>query len=219
MIEPHAVTTVSTPAIRTARQDKPATLAEYLANIASRFPECVTASGAANPAALAKRENRAMRFSAGRQEDRATSTASSPASSERVQAQRAAWEAKREARDLAILDFLTDDFRTSGDVATRFKISLATAQHALRAMKDEGLIVTAKTRRVTIYRKAGLEAEPQKPEKGVSTPPVAISVRGQAFPSLRACARHFGISVQAVHDAARKGKLDGIGTRRMEAAE
>lgn len=60
-IEPHAVISVSTPTIRTARQDKPATLADYLANIARRFPKCVTATGAANPVALAKRENAARR--------------------------------------------------------------------------------------------------------------------------------------------------------------
>lgn len=151
--------TVSTPAIRTARQDKPATLADYLANIARRFPECVNASGVANPVALAKREVRAMRRITGHQENRAAATVSSPAASERVQAQRAAWETKREARNLAILDFLTDDFRTSGDVATRFKISIETAQQALRAMKEDGLIVTGKSRRVMIYRKAGAISE------------------------------------------------------------
>lgn len=219
MIEPHAVISVSTPAIRTARQDKPATLADYLANIARRFPECVTPAGVANPVALAKREVRAMRRITGHQENRAAATVSSPAASERVQAQRAAWETKREARNLAILDFLTDDFRTSGEVATRFKISVETAQQALRAMKEDGLIVTGKSRRVMIYRKAGLEPAPQQPAKGVSTPPVAITVRGQAFPSLRSCARHFGISVQAVHDAVRRGSPDGIGMRKMEAAE
>ena len=213
MIEPHAVTTVSTPAIRTARQDKPATLADYLANIASRFPECVTASGAANPAALAKRENRAMWKHAGRHDQRLTEEPKT----DRIKAMRDAFGAKREARNLAILEYLRE-VRTGGDVATRFKISDSSTQKCLSELKEAGKVVMWRERRMAFWQ-AAQEAEPQKPEKGVSTPPVAITVRGQAFPSLRACARHFGISVQAVHDAARKGKLDGIGTRRMEAAE
>lgn len=41
-----------------------------------------------------------------------------------------------------------------------------------------------------------------------------VEVRGQLFPSLTACARHFGISVQAVSAALDAGRADFIGTRR-----
>jgi transcription antitermination factor NusG len=39
-------------------------------------------------------------------------------------------------------------------------------------------------------------------------------VRGQAFPSYSACARHFGVTVQAVRSAVERGTTDNIGSRR-----
>jgi hypothetical protein len=45
-----------------------------------------------------------------------------------------------------------------------------------------------------------------------------VTVRGKVFPSMSACARHFGISVQAVACAVERGTTDNIGTRK-EAAE
>lgn len=188
---------------------------EYARKVAARF------GGFLPPfKELAFRENIARLKAIGKSPlDVSNPTGINAAPASRTAALRQAFNDRRAARDLEMLDYLTADFRTSGDVATRFKISLETAQSSLRKLKEQGLIVTARTRRTTIYRKAGLEPEPQQTAKGVSTPPVAITVRGQAFPSLRSCARHFGISVQAVHDAVRRGCPDGIGMRKMEAAE
>ena len=150
-----------------------------------------------------------MRRITGHQENRAAATVNSPASSERVQAQRAAWEAKRESRNAAILDYLGEE-RTSADVATRFKISIVTAQQVLRGMRVDGLIVSRSLRRITVYRRDE-NAKPLAQSK-------PITVRGETFPSMSACARHFGISVQAVADRIRRGATDTIVMRR-EAAE
>jgi hypothetical protein len=46
------------------------------------------------------------------------------------------------------------------------------------------------------------------------TNPIPITVRGQTFPSLSACARHFGITPQAVWDALERGNPDAIGLGR-----
>lgn len=43
---------------------------------------------------------------------------------------------------------------------------------------------------------------------------IPVTVRGETFTSLRTCAKHFGISVQAVHDAVKRGKADMIGSRK-----
>lgn len=47
-----------------------------------------------------------------------------------------------------------------------------------------------------------------------SNTPVPVTVRGETFPSISACARHFGISPQAVWDALERGSTDGIGLGR-----
>lgn len=44
--------------------------------------------------------------------------------------------------------------------------------------------------------------------------PVPVTVRGQTFPSISACARHFGITPQAVCDALDRGAADNIGLGR-----
>ena len=46
---------------------------------------------------------------------------------------------------------------------------------------------------------------------------VPVTVRGQTFPSMSECARHFGVSVQAVFDAVERGRTDYIGTRKRYA--
>ncbi len=46
------------------------------------------------------------------------------------------------------------------------------------------------------------------------TTPVSVIVRGVSCPSISACARHFGISPQAVWDALERGSTDGIGLGR-----
>ncbi len=44
--------------------------------------------------------------------------------------------------------------------------------------------------------------------------PVPVIVRGQEFASMSECARHFGISPQAVWAAIERGHADGIGLGR-----
>ena len=41
-------------------------------------------------------------------------------------------------------------------------------------------------------------------------------IRGTLYPSMSAAARALGVSVQAVHDAAEKGRLDGVGLRKAQ---
>lgn len=149
--EPHQCRSVSIPAIApTGRK----TLAQYQVEVAARF------GGLLPPfKELAFRENIARLKAIGQSPlDVGNPTGINAAPASRTAALRQAFNDRRAARDLAMLDYLTADFRTSRDVATRFKISLETAQTSLRKLKEQGLIVTARTRRTTIYRKAGLEA-------------------------------------------------------------
>lgn len=44
--------------------------------------------------------------------------------------------------------------------------------------------------------------------------PVPVRVRDLTFPSMSACARHFGITPQAVWDAIERGQQDNIGKGR-----
>lgn len=50
--------------------------------------------------------------------------------------------------------------------------------------------------------------------RGAHPHAVAVVVRGITYASLSACARAFGISVQAVFDAVERGETDGIGLGR-----
>lgn len=177
---------------------------EYAANVARRFGNGNLPSWAD----LAKRENRAMRKVTGLQEQRAASSIHSSEVSPRVQALREAFDARKAARAAAILDYLSD-FRTSGDVATRMKVSIETAQETLRGMKADGLVTMSRVRRTAVWKRAEAAPHPQ------ANP---VTVRGKVFPSMSACARHFGISVQAVACAVERGTTDNIGTRK-EAAE
>jgi hypothetical protein len=49
---------------------------------------------------------------------------------------------------------------------------------------------------------------------GGMTLAVPVTVRGETFPSMSACARAFGISPQAVFDAVERGRTDFIGLGR-----
>jgi hypothetical protein len=207
-IEPHAVISVSTPAIRTARQDKPATLADYLANIARRFPECVTASGAANPAALAKRENRAML----RQKDRPQIEVSETARAMLSEARKA----QGEETVRHVVATITGTM-TTGDIIRASGMSRRQVEQALERALNAGLVVKGRLKNMSVWEP--MDMPPREPEpKGVSPEAIKVTVRGVEYASLRARARHFGISVQAVHDVVRRGNPDGIG-RRVEAAE
>ena len=202
ILEPHQVRSVS---IRAVMPDQGRTPEDYAANVAARFGEGKLPSWAE----LAKRENRAMRKATGLQEHRPAAMVHSSEVSPRVLALLEARAARRESRNAAILDYLCEE-RTSRDVATRFKVSIETARQILRAMQADGMITTHKISRVTIYRRDD-SAKPHSQAK-------PVTVRGEVFPSMSACARHFGISVQAVADRIRRGAIDTI-VMRQEAAE
>jgi hypothetical protein len=140
------------------RSDEGRTLQDYLANIAARFPECVTRSGEPNLEALARRENAAMRKVTGHQHGRVGATTASVGATPRILALRQAFDRRKADRDAAILAFL-DDFRTSGEVATRFGFSKETAQEAMRAMKEAGLIIMQRTGRTSVWRRATQEVQ------------------------------------------------------------
>lgn len=146
--EPHHIHSVSIPAIApTGRK----TLAQYQAEVAARF------GGFLPPfKELAFRENIARLKAIGQSPlvvSNPTGINAAPAS--RTAALRQAFNDRRAARDLAMLDYLAADFRTSGDVATRFKISLETAQSSLRKLKEQGLIVMIRVQRSALWRRAG----------------------------------------------------------------
>lgn len=177
---------------------------EYAANVARRFGNGNLPSWAD----LAKLENRAMRKVAGLREQRAVSSIHSSEASPRVQALREAFDARKAARAAAILDYLSD-FRTSGNVATRMKVCIRTARETLRGMKADGLVTMSRVRCTAVWKRAEEEPHPQ------ANP---VTVRGKVFPSMSACARHFGITIQAVRSAVERGTTDNIGTRK-EAVE
>lgn len=208
MIEPNAVTSVSTPAIR---MDKPATLADYLANIARRFPECVNAEGLAKPVALARREVRAML----KLKDSASVEVSQKARtmlSERRKSQ-------GEESICRVVAMVTVPM-TTDDIFSRSDMSRSTIERILNAAAERGLIRKRKVKLVNIWEPVGTPEHTPEPEpKGISPAPIVVDVRGEVFPSIRACARHFGVSKQAVHDAVKRGRTDMIGLRKMEAAQ
>jgi hypothetical protein len=126
---------------------------EYAENIARRFGNGKLPSWAD----LAKRENRAMRKVTGLQEQRPASSVHSSEASPRVLALREAFDARKAARAAAILDYLSD-FRTSGDVATKMKVSIETAQETLRGMKADGLVTMSRVRRTAVWKRAWTDA-------------------------------------------------------------
>ena len=113
---------------------------------------------------------------------------------------------------------------TSQDIATATKTPYATVCWMMARAMEEGRVDREKAHGLNIWMPLKIEAddEPEQPEpiKGISPEPIKVPVRGMEFASLRACARHFGISVQAVSNAVKRGRTDMIGLRkRMEAAE
>lgn len=104
---------------------------------------------------------------------------------------------------------------TSQDIATATGIPLSTVAHLMLRALDEGAVKRERIQRVYIWERkdAPVVAPPPKPTGPEAIP---VTVRGVTFASLRLCARHFNISVQAVHDAVRRGKADMIGSRKRK---
>lgn len=151
MIEPHAVTTVSTPAIRTARQDEPKTLAQYQAEVAARF-------GGRLPfwPELAKAEN------AARWSRNPVSNMARPQKPEVIHentlAARAAIAAKGEATRQSILAVLTKPM-TCPDVAHALGRTPQLVMRHLTILHERGAVVGTKVKRIMIWERRQEAAE------------------------------------------------------------
>lgn len=202
-IEPHHAFTVR---IRAAAPDHGRSPEEYAANVAARFGKDGKLPSWAD---LAKLENRAMWARLGRQHKGEPEAKAE----NRVEAMRATWQAKAAESRQDVIRVLSKPM-TTGDVARELSIeSHHTAYTRLNGMAEEGLIVMRKVKGVCVWERKA-EAD-DAPEHQQAKP---VTVRGETFPSMSACARHFGISVQAVADRIRRGATDTI-VMRKEAAE
>lgn len=102
---------------------------------------------------------------------------------------------------------------TNQDLATATGIPLSTVAHLMLRALDEGAVKRERIQRVYIWERAEAPAVVVSP-KPAGPDAIPVSVRGVTFESMRTCAKHFGISVQAVHDAVKRGRQDFIGLRK-----
>ena len=104
---------------------------------------------------------------------------------------------------------------TNQDLATATGIPLSTVAHLMLRALDEGVVKRERIQRVYIWERTEAPAVVVSP-KPAGPDAIPVPVRGVTFESMRACAKHFGISVQAVHDAVKRGRQDFIGLRRRK---
>lgn len=102
---------------------------------------------------------------------------------------------------------------TNQDLATATGIPLSTVCHLMLRALDEGAVKRERVQKVYIWERADAPVA-VVPPKPAGPDAIPVTVRGVTFESLRTCAKHFGISVQAVHDAVKRGKPDMIGSRK-----
>ena len=102
---------------------------------------------------------------------------------------------------------------TNQDLATATGIPLSTVAHLMLRAMDEGAVKRERIQRVYIWERAEAPAVVVSP-KPAGPYAIPVPVRGVIFESMSACAKHFGISVQAVHDAVKRGRQDFIGLRK-----
>jgi hypothetical protein len=104
---------------------------------------------------------------------------------------------------------------TNQDLATATGIPLSTVAHLMRRALDEGAVKRERVQRVYIWERANAPVTVVTP-KPAGPYAIPVPVRGVTFESMRTCAKHFGISVQAVHDAVKRGRQDFIGLRKQK---
>ena len=102
---------------------------------------------------------------------------------------------------------------TNQDLATATGIPLSTVAHLMLRALDEGAVKRERIQRVYIWERADAPVA-VVPPKPTGPDAIPVTVRGVTFESMRTCAKHFGISVQAVHDAVKRGRQDFIGLRK-----
>jgi DNA-binding transcriptional ArsR family regulator len=202
-IEPHHITTVSRrPPVG---MDKPRTLADYQADLVRRF------GSLPSWAELAKMEN------AARWQRNPVSTMARPQPTRALEPVEKATDKRKNAVADARRRILAElaEPKTADDLACRVGLTDRAVRNYLRELAEEGLVV-----RFFLHRCAVWRLKDSEPAKEAHRQAITVTVRGVEYASMAACARHFGISVEAVSCAARRGTLDNIGTRRrQEAAE
>lgn len=126
-------------------------------------------------------------------------------------------DARREKATAAVATLVAALTRpmTNQDLSTATGIPLSTVSHMMLRALDEGSVKRTKVERMYIWEHADAPEAPT-PAKPAGEQPIPVTVRGVTFPSLRACAKHFGISVQAVHGAVKLGRQDTIGMRKRK---
>ena len=102
---------------------------------------------------------------------------------------------------------------TNQGLATATGIPLSTVAHLMLRALDEGAVKRERIQRVYIWERANAPVTVVTP-KPAGPYAIPVPVRGVIFESMSACAKHFGISVQAVHDAVKRGRQDFIGLRK-----
>ena len=102
---------------------------------------------------------------------------------------------------------------TNQDLATATGIPLSTVAHLMLRALDEGAVKRERIQRMYVWERAEAPAVVVSP-KPAGPDAIPVPVRGVTFESMRTCAKHFGISVQAVHDAVKRGRQDFIGLRK-----
>ncbi len=202
MTEPHEITTVSRrPPVG---MDKPRTLADYQADLVRRFGRVPSWPE------LAKRENAARAKTSGVSNmARDQSAGHSPEALAKIVA---ASRRRGEVNMSRVVEAMTDTM-TMGDLMRASGLPRQTVQKALSRALEAGLVVRGRMKNVVVWERS------IAPANDAHRQAVAVTVRGQTVPSMAACARHFGISVEAVSCAAKRGTLDNIGTRRGVAAK
>ena len=104
---------------------------------------------------------------------------------------------------------------TNQDLATATGVPLSTVAHLMLRALDEGTVKRERVQRVYIWERADAPVAVVTP-KPAGPDAIPVPVRGVTFESMRTCAKHFGISVQAVHDAVKRGRQDFIGLRKQK---
>lgn len=210
-IEPQHAVTVHIPSVRPEAER---TLADYQADLIRRFGRLPSWPE------LAKRENSAMRARVGlsnmERQPKANVLMRTPEQEQRrVEKLRETMNAKAAQSKARIMDALGKT-KTVDDLVRETGLSRSAVACHLGELLANGRVQKAQMKGVGVWLR--VDGVPVR-NLGQAVP---ITVRGRSFPSLSACARHFGVSTSAIEYAKRHGREDYIGTRKrgnQEAAE
>jgi hypothetical protein len=140
------------------RPDEGRTLQDYLANIAARFPECVTRSGKPNLEALARRENRSMRHAMGISTMARRQWDKTGHSEEALAKIAAAANRRGEISTSRVVEALTQPM-TLADISRASGLPETTAKKALERALDANRVIKRKLKSMTIWERRQEAAE------------------------------------------------------------